>query len=67
LSAASRLLPVVLSRGLKVASVHFYLFSKFDIQSIRKTDGKGSVLKVTYFFDSPASFRKLEIEPNRQH
>ncbi len=30
---------------------------------MRETDGKGTVLKLTCFFDSPASFSKLEIEP----
>ena len=31
---------------------------------MNETDGKGTVSKVGYLFDSPASFRKLEIEPN---
>ena len=31
---------------------------------MNETDGKGTVSKVGYLFDNPASFRKLEIEPN---
>ena len=29
---------------------------------MHKTVGKGTVLKTDYFFDSPSSFTKLEIE-----
>ena len=38
---------------------------KLAISTLRETDGKGTVSKVDYFFDSPASFRKLEIEPKK--
>ena len=31
---------------------------------MNETDGKGTISKVGYLFDNPASFRKLEIEPN---
>ena len=31
---------------------------------VNETDGKGTISKVGYLFDNPASFRKLEIEPN---
>lgn len=31
---------------------------------MNETDGKETVSKVGYLFDNPASFRKLEIEPN---
>ena len=41
-----------------------YLLSKLVLQLVNETDGKGTVSKVGYLFDNPASFRKLEIEPN---
>ena len=56
---ASAILPC--SRNLAV--VHCFSFSKLAISALHETDGKGTVSKVDYFFDSPASFRKLEIEP----
>ena len=39
------------------------MFSELGITALRETNGKGTVSKVGYFFESPASFRKLEIEP----
>ena len=63
--AASRTLPAALSRSRNLAFTHFYSFSKLNIPALHETDGKGTVSKVDYFFDSPASFRKLEIEPKK--
>ena len=51
------------ARSRNLASASFYLLSKLPIQLVNETDGKGTVLKITCFFDSPASFRKLEIGP----
>jgi len=65
LEQASVSLTLETARSRNLAFAHFYSFSKLPISALHETDGKGTVEKVDYFFDSPASFRKLEIEPKK--